>query len=155
MKKLLVVLLILLSTITFSQNNDVYAEFYNQTTGKVFITDSYQIDFYDNAEQIDEDSVKTYNSGFVARLIFTFDSDEDSSRIITQYGNDKNDEGVIRIRVWDTKLYGYCYVRDVIIPMEGYIMVTLVGHKNTPQRKKLLFKDSPKLRMWKYPWVGK
>lgn len=153
MKHFVALLLMLISVLGLSQNSDVYVEFYNQDRDYTFITDGYQIDLYDNVEQVDTiTGEKTYSAGFVIKMSLICNTE--TERLLAIYKIVEGDKGIIRMRTWGTKLYGYCYVSDITENIKGHIVVYLVGRKNVPQRKKLLFKDSPRLRMCRYPWLG-
>lgn len=149
MKKILILFfLFAINFCAFAQNSYVFAEFYSDTTGKSMLTDMYTLTLYDNAK---DDSANVVTSGFQLKLFYVCYNDS----LRTAYHNafPAGTEGIVRLKIWDTLLYGYGYIRQVDRTPD-VVTVTLIGMKNVPQRKKLLFKDSPTLRMWRHPWVG-
>lgn len=154
MKKIILLLLsvTLLYITTFSQvaYENVYVELYINRLDLAFITDIYEINLYGNA--LYNDSVKIEpNDGFFINYMLTCENEGDKLYIYNLIN--KSDNGVVKIKVWDTKLYGYCIVTGVEMVPSG-VRVTVMGVKNVPTRKKLLFKDSPSKRMWALPWLG-
>lgn len=155
MKKILLYALVFFIFLlqTKAQQGTVYAEFYSEETGKVFLADTYELFLFDNVMGLNSlnDSVEVAHNGFHVKLIFIYK--DAAERTAFKYYFEEGEKGICRLRMWDNLLYGYCYVSEINIYADCAI-INLVGRKNVPQRKKLLFKDSPTLRMWKYPWVG-
>lgn len=157
-------ILITTSAVCFSQsydfrggnNENVYAEFYSIKTGRVYTTDVFLLNLFDNATLVEgKDTLESAANGFQIRLNF-FSYKKNGIQIANIQGDliSVNDSGIIRIKMWDNKLYGYCKVNEVFA-FAGSLTVNLKGVKNVPQRKKLLFKDSSRKRMWDNPWLGK
>jgi len=158
MKKLIFLLILIFPLFSLAQSSVIYAEYHSLATEKTFITDYYQVQLYDNVMGLDnpDDSVSVSNSGFQVKMTFYYDSNQDSLRVA--YTNSYNgfkvgNKGIVRLKMYDVKLYAYVYVTE-IQKADGIVNVVFVGMPNVPQRKKLLFKDSPRLRMWRYPWIG-
>lgn len=134
---------------------DVYGEFYSDKKSQTYISNTFQLLGYSGImglESIDAEESIPYD-GFQLELVFAVYNDSIRNVYINAF--EELDEGLVRIRIWDTKLYGYCYVGQIVSNTDSFI-ITLFGRKNVPQRKKLLFKDSSRLRFnSKYPWQGK
>ncbi|WP_159522843.1 hypothetical protein [Sunxiuqinia indica] len=163
MKKILSILMLTLSIACFSQsydfrvpaNENVYAEFYSLSTNQTFTTDLFDLYMFDNVTETSQgDTVPSFSTGFQAKLhLISY-----KNSLVNITGIDSsiialNDTGIVRLKFWDTKLYGYCQVNE-LNQFAGNITINIVGIKNVPQRKKLLFKDSSRLRMWNNPWIG-
>lgn len=152
MKNLLFILLLTVLYITaFSQqydfreydDNAISAELFIPSTGNTLATDTYSL-------QLDDNIGADQSSLFQASLLFhsnEFPNFEKDSTLIAL-----NDTGIIRLKIYDAKLYGYVRVNQLHFTAIGLI-VNIVGIKNVPQRKKLLFRDSSRLRMWDHPWI--
>lgn len=128
-------------TLKAQEQTTIFAELYSERLDSVFRTDLYNVIFYDNLPaQENTGKPPIPVDGWFADLFFIGNSTVLKS----------SDSGIVRFIFWDEKIYGYCSVGSIEQISLGVIKVSLIGRKNVPQRKKLLFKDSASLRMWKY-----
>lgn len=157
MKNLIFVTVLLLSGMMANTQEvigDVYAEFYSNNKNCTYFTNTFAGLGYSGIMGLEslEDTIPKEHSGYQIKLIFV--NYNDSLRLLHTSAFNVLDDGLLRLRIWDTKLYGYCYIAEKNYTVDRCIL-TLVLKPNVPQRKKLLFKDSPTLRMnSKYPWLG-
>lgn len=168
MKKTIVILFILISGLAQAQydvykGEVVYAEFWNAETNIAFISDWFETTGYSNAYDPAMHIADTINSenaadaGLFMKLAFCLEGSSDDCYQKIMYLKEQlkvGTEGIYMQRMWDNKLYAYCKVTDLHLE-KTKVTVTLFAVPNVGQRKKLLFRDSSRLRMWNHPWVGK
>ncbi len=142
MKKLIVIFsFLLLAAISFAQfPTDVYAEIHPVKGNTTIRTDMYEITAYDNnrSTMVSNDTLNyQMTAGYQAKLTFVGGSYPDTYKTHRMFK--VNDLCVVRFKLWDTFVSGYCTIIDLELN-DVVVTVTVEGVRYGPDTNNKLLK---------------